>query len=72
MCKRGGGVGGSNEVKGAVCGGVVECDEGIAEGVEAIGDAVVDIAVEIGGAYEAMDNLSAHLNKICESQYQLD
>jgi hypothetical protein len=59
MRKSSGGVCGSDEVKGSLCSGISECDESISEGAEAIGYSIVDIAVEVGRAYESMDNLRA-------------
>jgi hypothetical protein len=33
---------------------------GIGDGVISIGNSVVDIAIDVGGSYEAMYDLSAH------------
>lgn len=67
MSEGGGGVGGSDEVEGALSGGIFEGDEGVVEGVEAVGYSIMDVAVEVGGAYKSMNNLgAAHLIKLYE------
>jgi len=53
-----GGVGSSNEGEGAVVVGVLEGEEGVLEGVEAVGNPVVDVAIDVGVSDELVDNFS--------------
>ena len=50
------GVCGSNESQGSILLGILEGDKGILEGVEAVGNSVVDIAVDISVSDELVDN----------------
>lgn len=58
MCEGVGGVGGADEGEGAIVLGVLESEEGVLEGVEAVGNSVVDIAIDVGVSDKLVDNFS--------------
>ena len=53
-----GGVGGADEGEGALVLGVLEGEEGVLEGIEAVGNSVVDIAIDVGVSDKLVDNFS--------------
>jgi len=70
VSESGGRVGAADECESALCGWIGECGDGIIEGVEAIGDSVVYVAINVGISKESVDNLSAATHKLINANRQ--